>query len=78
MSKVVHVEWVDSSSDPGWTYTGQPFPPLARCATVGFFVEQDKERLVLALSRSADGLHCPWGDMISIPVVAITKKRIMK
>ena len=78
MKKVLYVEWVDSSGDPGWKYAGTELPTLAKCASVGFFIAEDKHRLVLALSCSIDGLHFPWGDLISIPVVAITRRRVLK
>ena len=77
-AKVCLVDWLDSCTEGGWVATNHVMPRSAHCQTVGFIVEEDKERIVLALSRAANEFSRPWGDLIAIPKGCIIKRRIMK
>ena len=48
--KVVMVEWVDSTSESGWTHDHDL--DLSICKTVGFLVKKTKDKIVLIQSIS--------------------------
>ena len=76
--KIYIIDWVDSMSDTGWKHSSQLEQveyPIARCQTIGFFVNETKEYITLALNRDLIGGNCPYGDLISIPKVAIKRKK---
>jgi hypothetical protein len=55
MKKVI-VNWLDSNTLHGWQYGEYPVE-LAQCETIGFMVEEDDERLVIAQTVSNYGAH---------------------
>lgn len=78
--KAIYIEWVDSSVVRGWqSQEGLPAAmAIARCATIGFYVSEDKNVLALALNASVDGKCSPFGEVVSIPKAAITKRKAIK
>lgn len=75
--KILLIEWVDSAGDPGWQHTEDIKAHLAHCQTVGFLVTETKEAIALALSRTTSNGFKPFGDIISIPKISITSKRVL-
>lgn len=80
-TRALYVEWVDSCGSAGWQGDAaikeaeQPF----LCATAGFFVSENKEVLVLALNRAVTHNSAkPYGELMTIPKVAIRKRRDLK
>lgn len=75
--KIVYVEWDDSAMIYGWQGSAdiQDAIKIAKCCTVGFLVGEDKNVLALSLNASVDGRTCPFGEIVSIPKCAITKRR---
>jgi len=69
--KPVYVEWIDSMGSGGW---GIYKPGDMRCVSVGHLVQKTKDRVVIALSRSA---HTD-GDHMEIPMFAVKKIRRLK
>jgi len=76
--KIYLIDWIDSVSNPGWKNGDGLNPPLAQCQTVGFYVSESEEALTVALNRGETNCYSPYGDLISIPKVAIKRKRILK
>jgi len=75
-NKMVHVFWVDSMSRQGWV-DHKPSISL-KCESVGFMLEKNKERIVLAKSYSHGEHAVSWGDHMHIPMCAVTKIRVLK
>lgn len=76
--EVILVKWIDSHVNRGWQYESDCDFTVAQCETVGYFVSETKKTLTLAQSRArADG-QVPWGELITIPKVAITKRLRMR
>lgn len=68
----IMVEWVDSMASSGW---GDPRTPAdMRCVSVGHLVRRTKDRVHIALNRSANS----HGDHIEIPLCAVTRVRRLK
>ena len=62
----VIVEWIDSMSSGGWhDYKESDLT----CYTVGMLYEDKKDRVVIAMNKSAHG----YGDYMEIPKIAIKK-----
>jgi hypothetical protein len=75
--KILLIEWVDSYKVNDWQAEDDCKVCVALIRSVGFFVDEDKDGICLALSKSIKKGYCPYGDLISIPKVAIKKiKRI--
>ena len=74
---VVEVEWIDSSGSGGWRQAEdweRDKPDLA-CTSAGYLFSRDKERIRLALSRSA---HGSLADFLDIPTFAVRKVTVLK
>ena len=71
------IDWVDSMSSSGWKTSEQidEYIPKALCQSAGFFVKETKDFIVLALSRDLTEDNSPFADLISIPKVAILKRK---
>lgn len=69
----VAVEWIDSSTFQGWHSKGQSFEAQP-CSSVGFVVEDSKEWLTLAGSKTPN----QWCQIMTIPKVAIKRIRALK
>jgi hypothetical protein len=75
--RIIYVEWVDSARTPGWceeaaiAHAGNVMP----CRTVGFLVKETKEAIAVALNNAhGPRVASPFGEIITIPKVAITKR----
>jgi hypothetical protein len=73
---IVEVEWVDSSSYPGWQKAPEKEP--ITCWTAGYLVHKDKVSLVIALSSSSEESINSFGDTITIPTSVVKKIRKVK
>jgi hypothetical protein len=76
-TKLLLVDWVDSCGNPGWKASDELQADIVHCQTVGFFVRETKVAIVVALSRSKKTGYKPYGDLISIPKLAITRMRVL-
>lgn len=75
-AKMLWVEWVDSAATNGWLRPDYICATPMTCQTVGFFVRESKDGLVLALNHCGDANSArPFGECITIPRVAIAKRR---
>lgn len=72
------IDWVDSCGSQGWLQIGECKARVSECQTVGFLVDETKDAIALALNRVTIEGHAPFGEMITIPKFAITKKRVLK
>ena len=73
--KLVEVEWVDSSSTPGWQSEIQKTP--LTCYSAGYLIHKDKKGVVVALNRSPEALK-NFGDTMTIPACCIIKIRNLR
>lgn len=78
--KILQIDWIDSASEHGWLSTSEVEnrPTVAHCQTVGYLVKETKDVVSIAQNRDMDGTHYPFGEIITIPKVAIKKKKILK
>jgi hypothetical protein len=73
--KIYLVDWIDSAGNPGWKHSDELEISLAMCQTIGFYVSENKDAIILALNRDITGENLPFGELIAIPKVAIKRKR---
>lgn len=75
--RVIEVEWVDSTSTPGWdtadVYRAMPMGPLV---SVGYVLSQDKRAIRLMQSMSGAAGHVAGA--IAIPMGCVTKIRTIR
>lgn len=76
--KAYLVDWRDSATQYGWLTTQELDSSETVCQTIGFYVDESKIVLTLALNRGLKGTARPYGDLIHIPKSAILKKRRIK
>lgn len=62
--KPVLVEWRDACSSQGWQNPKLGNFDLLRVHTVGWLIQEDDEKIVVALNRCSNGAV---GDTVSIP-----------
>lgn len=63
---MILVDWIDPHSDGGWKdphEVDEVFKRDIRCKAVGWLIKEDKSTVMIAASRTADGL----GDFFVIP-----------
>ncbi len=74
--RVVMVEWIDAASMAGWCTADDlaDLPGAARVKTVGWFIEEDKEAVTLAMSLS----EFKYGDLMRIPHGTIVSREVIK
>jgi len=66
----VYVEWIDSVGTSGWhPKSAAEHPSIMTCVTVGNLISKTKDRLIISLSTS----QYQHGDIMEIPVIAVTK-----
>ena len=76
-NKLVEVEWQDSCVYRGWQYTEQAKVSVpSQCRSVGYMLEKDGDRIVLALSMDDDGDSV--ADVMCIPMATVKKVRNVK
>lgn len=70
----VRVTWIDIQSHTGW-FSDEEASALniARIVSYGYFVEQNKEVLRVAMDYEPDGKEQPWGDIKVIPNGCVVK-----
>jgi hypothetical protein len=73
---IVYVEWDDSAGTPGWVRNEDLDQAcyVAKCCTVGFLVTETETQITLALNASQDGKSSHFGDCITIPKCAVTRR----
>jgi hypothetical protein len=76
--KVLLIDWIDSCGNSGWLDSDVCKAELSQCQTVGFLVEETKDAYCVALNRTTTKGHKPYGEIISIPKVAIKKVTLLK
>jgi len=78
--KILKIDWIDSASEHGWLSTQEikELEGVAKCQTVGYLVKETKELISIAQNRSTDNTHYPFGEIITIPKVAVIKRRELK
>lgn len=69
---MVYIEWIDSCGTYGWT---GDLADASMCYTVGWLIEETDEQIKVVQSIDPSPGHAPWSNGISIPTVAIVKKR---
>ena len=75
---IMLIDWVDSCSDPGWQNSADCKAHLLTCQSVGFVVEETEDIICIALNRSTKKGYTPFGELMSIPKVAITRRKKIK
>ena len=65
------VEWLDSASNPGWLSKDECKVEVSKCQTLGFLVDETDDGICLALNRTVTAGYKPYGELVSIPKVAI-------
>lgn len=76
---ILLIDWIDSCSTSGWQHSNDcKAEMLMTCQTVGFFVDETKDRLCVGLNRTTKEGFTPFGELITIPKVAIKRKRKLK
>lgn len=74
MEKVC-VEWVDSSVVQGWELWACAERDVAHCSSVGWLLEDNKERVTIAQSQSTTGTIM---NTLTIPRGAVTSMKILR
>lgn len=81
-NKIIYVEWNDSSSSNGWQNREDVANRVLKdkkymlCRSVGFFVAENKEKLIICLS--VDAWNVAGGDFMTIPKPCILKRKYIK
>ena len=73
--KAIYLEWVDSSCWTGWQDKLIPKKNDGKCFSCGIFVVETDRFITIAHSVSIQG-H--YSDQMTIPKVAITKRKWIK
>jgi hypothetical protein len=76
--KIYLINWIDSCSQSGWATSEDCKADLSYCQSVGFLVEENKEAYCLALNRTTKEGHRPFGELITIPKVAVKSVKAIK
>lgn len=77
--KPVHVRWIDSGGHRGWNDPADLNLKPMECESLGWLVHEGKDAVTVALNRVADGSSCaPFGELMTIPRVAIKRMRRVK
>ena len=70
--QLVKVKWVDSCFHTGWRKDASP----STCRTIGFLVQDTKEKLTLAMSVSPNTNN--FSDAMCIPRCAVKKVKKLR
>lgn len=73
--KVVHIEWLDSQTEDGWTAKDDVTSALELTHTVGFLVHEND--LCLVVAHSMDAQTDSFNGLITIPRQAIERQRTL-
>lgn len=75
----IYVRWLDSAGSGGWHTLSDIPRELMVCETVGWFVEQTDESIIVALNGVFDGTSSkPFGELIVIPLAVIEKRKWLR
>lgn len=74
--KAVVIEWIDSSSAHGWDKIKDHEIETGLCVSIGFFIKENKDFILIAHSYDSDNESI--NGTIQIPKVAIRKKRFIQ
>jgi len=72
-ASIMLINWVRSCSRSGWLKYHECSGRLSLCQSIGFVVEETKELYCLAQNKTNTEGHQRYGDLISIPKVAVIK-----
>ena len=72
MRKVQLIKWIDTAAEMLAPMNTEQTGGCIFGETLGFFVREDKECVVLAMEQFEDGR---WRHLVAIPKVAIKKRR---
>ena len=76
--KMLRVTWRDSVGDSGWHDADDTFS-VDVIESVGFLVDENSDRLVLATSRLTTRINGPlWSGMVTIPAEAVVSKKVLQ
>jgi hypothetical protein len=76
---MILIDWIDSAGSAGWKLPEECCGELSKCQSVGFLVEETDEFYCVALNRSFNcNTENPFGDLMTIPKVAVTKVKRVK
>ena len=76
MRKHYKVHWNDAVSTDAWTPSGDIVPALALIETIGIFVKENEDVIVLALSY--DTTNDNYSNFINIPKKWIVQRKLIK
>ena len=78
LQKKMEVEWVDSCSDTRWNSLGyyQNEARTSLCRSTGYLLSKTEDTIILI--QSISGTTDNVAESISIPMVAVTKMRVLK
>ena len=78
LSKKMEVEWVDSCSDTRWADIGyyRANASTSLCRSTGYLLSKTEDTIILI--QSISGTTDNVAESISIPMVAVTKMRVLK
>ena len=71
VNDIVEIFWIDSCSDAGWKTAIESKGVLSSVRSVGYLLEQTEDLVCIARSMVTEEGHCPYGDLLTIPKVAI-------
>ena len=75
--KAYHIKWIDSAGNFGWQGVSEKYTP-AQCESIGFLVKESKDCITIALNRATDEGNAPYGELMTIPKIAIKRKKQIK
>lgn len=74
----IEVFWLDSYALFGWKDSSEiDSTETGICSTCGYFVRASEQSLVVALNRGHGSNMTPYGDVIFIPLVAVTSLKLL-
>ncbi len=78
-SNLILIEWEDSSMAPqGWQFEKDCDFKLSICTSVGFVIEESKEKIILAPHVFFEGENRQMAGYAVIPKTAIRKRKALK
>ena len=77
--KAIYLQWQDSGGHNGWQNPADLHQTPMHCETLGWFVGENAECITVALNGCFDGTSSkPFGEFVTVPKVAITKRKWMR
>jgi hypothetical protein len=75
LGQIIRLEWADSKSALGWTYSPESKRTPGRIFSIGYVVQSNEDCVTITTSMDIRGASL---DDFSIPVGCITKLEIIK